>query len=209
MCHRSPIHLVPTVNSENVSGFDIYITWMAMCKKEETIGLSQLTVMSHCLIVNGTVCIAAKAPSGHIMTEVDVQNIIAHEIGHTLGLSHCNVSSDIMYPTVYYLDTVKPISSLDMYAVSQIFDWIKTSVEHNFSIPCLRESVITMPQSIIFRHLPIASENLPMFQNFMNYAIEFVLSPEILMATIVAGVSVATVAILKRRKQDTKKSFNR
>ena len=92
----SKVHLVPTVSHKVVSGFNIYVIWKAECQSEAMIGHSQAKIQSPCIIINNTVNIGAKAPSGHVMTEVDMQNIVVHEIGHTFGLSHSNYSGDVM-----------------------------------------------------------------------------------------------------------------
>jgi hypothetical protein len=138
------------------------------------------------------------------MTEVDMQNIVVHELGHNLGLSHCNYSSDVMYPIVYYRDTVKPLSSLDLYAVSQLFEWIPNSSQSSSSITCPEESVVTMPSSISYGHFQIAAENLPVSQpqNLTEYAIGLFMRPETLTALLIAvTLIVATVILIKRRKK--------
>jgi len=56
----SQVRLVPTISYENVSGFDVYIGWVAECRSEATIGQSRLTAKSQCIVTNGTVCLAAK-----------------------------------------------------------------------------------------------------------------------------------------------------
>ena len=104
--YLSRISLVPTITHENVSGFDIYIGWIGECGEcEAMIGQTQKIVNPSHVIIKNTIRLSAKAPSGHVMTEVDMQNIVVHELGHTLGLSHCNYSNDVMYQTVYYRDT--------------------------------------------------------------------------------------------------------
>ena len=199
----SQFRLVPTISYENVSGFDVYIGWVAECGSEATIGQSRLTAKSPCIVNNGTVCLAAKAPSGHVMTEVDMQNIVVHELGHNLGLSHCNYSSDVMYPIVYYRDTVKPLSSLDLYAVSQLFEWIPNSSQSSSSITCPEESVVTMPSSISYSYFQIAAANLPVspLQNLTEYAIGLFMRPETLTALLVAVTLIAAAAILIKRKK--------
>ena len=201
--YLSQVHLVPIISYENVSGFDVYMGWIPECESEATIGQSRITAKSPCIATNGTVCFAAKAPSGHVMTETDMQNIIVHEIGHSLGLSHCNYTEDVMYPTVYYQDTVKPLSSLDIYAIAQIFDWIPNSTQPNSSITCPEESMLTMPLSISYIQYQIAKENLPpsFLENFREYIIELFTSPESLTTILVAVTLIVASALLFRRKK--------
>ena len=197
------VHLVPTVSYNVVSGFDIYIRWNCECQSEALIGQSQATLQSPCIETNNTVSLAAKAPSGHVMTEVDMQNIVVHEIGHTFGLSHANNSDDVMYATVDYLETVKPVSSLDIYALSQIFEWMKNSTQFSSSSMCPEQETLTLPIDINFVQFPIATENLPASstQNFFAYALALLLRPESLMIIIVIAVVIVTIAIfLKKRR---------
>jgi len=196
--------LVPTITHEPSSGFDIYVGWIAECGNETTIGQTQARVKSPCPLINSTVCLAAKAPSGHVMTEVDMQNIVVHELGHNFGLSHCNYSGDVMYSIVSYRETVKPLSSLDLYAFSQIFEWMSNSTQFSSSNMCPQVSSLTLPSRISYVHLPIAAENLPIYppQSLVEYAVGLFLRPEILAAILVAVTSLAVVVIMvKRRKK--------
>lgn len=202
--YLSGIRLVPTINYENVSSFDIYMGWIEECGSELTIGQSRATIRLSCLTVNNTVCLAAKAPSGHVMTEADMQNIVVHELGHTLGLYHCSYSGDVMYSIVDYRATVKPLSSLDLYALSQSFEWMTNSSQFTSSSTCPEESSVTLSSSISYVHFPIAAENLPASapQNLVEYTIGLFLRPEILASILIAvTLLVVLVIILKSRKK--------
>jgi predicted Zn-dependent protease len=202
--YLSRISLVPTITYENLSGFDVYMGWISKCEDETRIGQSRAIIKSPCVVTKNTVCLAAKAPSGHVMTEVDMQNIAVHELGHTLGLSHCNYSGDAMYYLVSYRNTVKEISSLDLYALSQIFEWMSNSTQFSSSNMCPQKSSVTLPSSISYYQLSIATENLPLSapQNLTDYVIGYFLRPEILTAILIAVALLAfVVIILKRRKK--------
>jgi len=202
--YLSEIRMVPTVNHENVSGFDIYVGWIEECGSESTIGQSRATVRSSCLTVNNTVCLTAKAPSGHIMTEVDMQNIVLHELGHTLGLYHSSFSGDIMYSIVDYRATVKQPSSLDIYALSQIFGWTANFTQFTSSNMCPQESNITLPSNIAYVHFMISDENLPASvpQNLIEQTIGLFQRPETLaFILIVASLLAVSVIAIKRRKK--------
>ena len=201
--YLSRVSLVPTIINENVSGFDIYIGWISECEDETRIGQSRAIVKSPCVMTKNTVCLAAKAPSGHVMTEVDMQNIAIHELGHTLGLSHCNYSDDVMYATVYYRETVKELSSLDLYALSQIFEWMSNSTQFSPSNMCPQKSSVTLPTNISYYQLPIATENLPLSapQNLTDYITGLFLRPEILAAILVALTMLTFVVIIRKRRR--------
>jgi len=203
--YLSQLRLVPTVVSEHVYGFDIYIGWIAECELEETIGLTRVIFKSSCTTVNSTVCLSAKAPSGHVMTEVDMQNIVVHELGHNFGLSHCSYSEDAMFTVVQYRETVKPLSTLDLYAVSKVFQWMSNSASFSSSDLCLEPSLLILPLNIFYEYLPIAEENLPVSvpQSFTEQAIEWLLRPEILAALLIAVILLLVMTIIvawKRRR---------
>jgi predicted Zn-dependent protease len=202
--HLSKVSLVPTVSTEPVTGFDVYIGWVDECELEETIGQTKLLVNGSCSIVNSTVCLAAKAPSGHVMTEVDMQNIVVHELGHNFGLSHCSNSEDVMYMVVQYRNTVKALSSLDLYAVAQRFEWLNNT-EMNKSSSCTELTTLSLPSNIPYSYLSIANENIPISrrQSITEQLIELFFSPESLFLIITAVVLILIVAVIvtKYRKQ--------
>ncbi|PVX24304.1 MAG: hypothetical protein CW716_10320 [Candidatus Bathyarchaeum sp.] len=187
----SDVRFVPTISYEVVSGFNVYMGWIAECASEEVIGQTETTVKFPCHSMNSTVCLSAKAPSGHVMTEVDMQNIVVHELGHVIGLSHTNISRDVMYPTVYYQETVKPLSTLDMYGVAKLFELATTGA-------CPEEDLVIMPQSIGYSQLEIAPENVPS-QNLTEYAIRILSRPEVFI--IVVTLLIVVVAFLARQRK--------
>jgi hypothetical protein len=188
----SDVRFIPTISNEVVSGFDVYIGWIELCGSEEVIGQTQTTVKLPCYSINSTVCLAAKAPSGHVMTEADMQNIVVHELGHVIGLSHTNSSQDVMYPTVYYQETVKPLSTLDIYGVAKLFELMPTG-------DCPEEDLLIMPQSLGYRELEIAPENIPS-QNLAEYAIRLLTRPEVLIIVDAALIAVVILLAIQRKK---------
>jgi len=202
--HLSRIRMVPTITQETDPGFDISITWTECCISEQTIGQSQAYVKSPCIITKNTVIIASIAPSGHVMTEVDMQNLILHEIGHTLGLYHSNYSGDIMYPTVSYRETVYALSSLDVYAVSKVFEWMSNSTQFSSSNTCPQESSVTLPSSISYHYLPLSVVDLPPppSQTPLDHIIRLLLRPEILIALLVAVTTLAFLVVYRRRHEE-------
>ncbi len=203
--YLSRISLVPTITHENVSGFDIYIRWIDECEEcERMIGQTQAIVYLSGVLKRQTVRLSAKAPSGHVMTEVDMQNLVVHELGHTFGLSHSSNSDDVMYFVVYYGETVKHLSSLDLYALSQNFEWMSNSTQFTSSNTSRQESSLILSSSIPYYYFPIAAENLPLPtpQSLTEYIIGLFLRPEILTGILIAVTLMAVAAIiLKRRKK--------
>jgi hypothetical protein len=199
--YMSNMQFVPSIQYENLSGFDVYLGWIAQCSSESTIGKTQAAIQSPCVAINATICLTAKSPSGHVMTETDMQNIVVHELGHTLGLSHCNYTKDVMYPSVYYTETVKPISSLNLYAAAFVFEWLIT--HDTQSITCPTDSVVILPQTIDYSQFQITKVNLP--ESPMNI-VEYFFQPEKLVTMAFALVLIVTSAVLFRKEKKTDKS---
>jgi hypothetical protein len=58
-----------------------------------------------------------------------------------------------------------------------------------------------MPSKITYSQFQIASENLPESQNFIDYAIEFVLQPEIIAVILTTVTLVGALVITKPGKK--------
>ena len=86
--YLSQVSLVPTISNGPSSEFDVNVMWKAMCESEATIGKTVARVISPCIMENSTIYLSAQAPSGHVMNEVDMQNIVVHELGHNFGSIH-------------------------------------------------------------------------------------------------------------------------
>lgn len=203
--YLSRLSLAPTVAAQAEPGFDVYVGWIAECELETTIGQTKLLVNGSCSIINSTVCLAAKAPSGHVMTETDMQNIVVHELGHNLGLSHCSYSEDAMYAVVQYRETVKALSTLDLFAVSQNFEWMHNSTQFNQFSSCPEQTTLTLPSNISYSYFPIANENMPTLEpkGFTEQLSELFLRPEILVGLLAGAVLVFVVVliVMKFRRQ--------
>ncbi len=205
--HLSRIRIVPTIIQETAPGFDIDIIWTECCISEQAIGQSQALVKSPCIITKNTIIIAGRAPSGHVMTEVDMQNLILHEIGHTLGLYHSNYAGDIMYYTVSYRETVYALSSLDVYAVSKVFEWMSNSTQFTSSNTCPPESSVTLPSTISYHYMPISVVDLPppRSQTPLDYVTRLLLRPEILITLLIMVTTIVFLGAYRRRLKKPQK----
>lgn len=198
------IRILPIISQEEKPGFDIYISWIDKCENETRIGQSMPTIFSPCIITKNKVCLASSAPSGHIMSEVDMQNIAVHELGHTLGLSHCTYAGDVMYYQVPYLDTVNELSSLDLYAVSNIFEWLSNSTQPSSTYFCPQDSSITLPSTIPYYYFPISSQNLPLThpKNLIDEIVALFSNLETQIIILAAVALVTAVVIIRKDKRN-------
>jgi predicted Zn-dependent protease len=96
--------------------FDVYVSWTRMFDPgADEIGLTKTVYSSSGIIKNSTISLAAEDLHGHVLNEIDMQNVGLHELGHSLGLRHSNSSVDIMYPTCALSRPVAELSTLDLY----------------------------------------------------------------------------------------------
>lgn len=198
------LRFVPIITHELVDGFDIYISWIAEREGEQEIGEAQATVLSPCNIVNATICLKAIAPSGHIMTETDMQNIVVHELGHVIGLYHCNYSKDVMYSAVSYDEILKPLSSLDLYVVTQLFEPLLNSSHLSGEKRCPEVANLTLPSNVSYFDLEIGKENFPKTksQNPVEIVVAFLLRPNVLaIFVIILPLLIVVVLFVKDRRK--------
>jgi len=62
--YLSRIRIGPTITQALDFGSDIYITWIEECASEQAIGSSQAVYKQPCIIINNTICLAARIPDG-------------------------------------------------------------------------------------------------------------------------------------------------
>jgi hypothetical protein len=66
---------------------------------------------------------------------VGIENLVAHEFGHALGLEHSNVKGDLMYPSFDVTEMKKsivPPSTLNLYSLTLSHGWIATGTFYEY-----------------------------------------------------------------------------
>jgi len=210
--YLSRLRIAPTVTHALDSGFDVYITWIEESAETdiEAIGFSKVASKSPCIIINNTISLAAKIPGGYVLNEVDMQNVALHELGHGLGLDHSNYPDDIMYPNYTSRETVHALSTLDVYAVSRVFEWMAKSPQFNPPNTCPQKSPVTLPSSIPYRYLPISYEDLPPLlpsQTPLDYILRFILRPEFLIALLIPVTVLIVLVVARRRRKEAQETL--
>jgi hypothetical protein len=204
--YLSKLRITQTVAYTKASGFDVYISWTETPPyAADEIGYTNtLYNMPSRIIVNSTIDLASKTLQGYVLDEVDMHNVILHEFGHSLGLGHSNFTDDSMYPT-YSLNPLKQVqtlSTLDLYGVSIVFQWMSNS-SYPYSP---QQSSVTLPSSIPYGYLPTSEEDLlpaspysslwqtllTYIQKLINYTSNLVTRPEFL---ILLGILVLLVIV--------------
>jgi predicted Zn-dependent protease len=207
--YLSKLKMVPTVAHTIDSGFDTCISWTKrLLNATDNIGYTNTWHgVPSGIIMNSTISLAAEDSGGDVLKEVDMQNVALHELGHSLGLGHCNYSGDVMYPRLTLNHPVEGLSTLDLFGVSTVFQWMSNSSNPPYSP---QQSSLTLPSSITYRHLTIAYEDLPpappspsplqtlltYILNLLTYVIRFILRPELLIPLLIVILVVVVVEIL-------------
>jgi len=233
--YLSKVILFPTVASAMASGYDVYVNWTKTSLDNSTneIGMSQSIYTLPSTIINNTVVLSAENSRGYVLNEVDMQNVALHELGHSLGLGHCNYDGDVMYHEYVPERTVERLSSLDLYGVSKVFAWMSTSTQYYPSNFALQKSSVTPPSKIQYFYLPISYEILPSGSlpenqatnpylssasniaqtlltygsTLLTYAFQFLMRPEILTLAAIATPTLLVIGLLFIRSQKRKRQI--
>jgi hypothetical protein len=205
--YLSGLRMVPQVSDSSAKAdFDAYLSWIkefgnVTCEA----GLSRTTIKSAGIIANNSVTIAAYDCRGNVLSEADSQNVVLHELGHVLGLKHSNYTGDLMYFAYSLSSPVRAISTLDLYGVGVVFQWMAVSSEFDKDNMGSRVYSVSLPLEISYEHLEISEGNLPpqtLFEQVRNYlwlGSEAIAKPEIWVFMVLLTVALVTVFIVLRR----------
>ncbi len=206
--YLSRLSLIPTVANETKKGFDVSLSWTEHATRDsaDEIGLTVITSDQFSKIVKTTINLAAKNKNNISLTEIDMQNIALHELGHVLGLAHSNYTGDIMYSTYTLNSQVRAISTLDVYGVAIMFQWMKNPASFYPVSSWLKISTVTSPSDIEYKLLmsdynqPTSILPDPSVQNNAKIILSL-LRPEII--SIVLLLSLIGLIILFRASKKT------
>jgi hypothetical protein len=142
------------------------------------------------------------------LTDTDMVNIASHEFGHALGLNHATVSGtddgtfELMFLSYGQAvgnpaNSLEAPSTLDMYALSYIYDWLaRSSTLGGSGHPV---TLLSLPSGVTYSSVYPYPEQLQMLQNSASR-----LKLEIIILAIVAALLLALVLVfgilLSRKK---------
>lgn len=119
------VKLVSTISNESETGYDVIINFTESLQISGTdaIGLETKYPLNNGTVLKSVVTLSSRS-SVLELTQKDIQSVATHELAHSLGIGHSNMSSDPLYPSYDIYSSGFSISSLDFYGVSQNFRWL-------------------------------------------------------------------------------------
>jgi hypothetical protein len=208
--YLSNLRIEASVLNETQSGFDVYIGWTEspLSNVSDEIGLSKTFTKPKSAIINCTINLATHTHQGDALSDGDLQNIALHELGHSLGLGHCNSTGDLMYPTYTLLSSAEGVSTLDVYGVATVFAWMINSSMFYPVSGWLKENSVILPSEIAYQYLPVSPQNArpqTLIDNpvvhFFILMFEVLIHPEILAIVLVFIMVMVVIALIPRRRK--------
>lgn len=207
--YLSRLVMAPKVSNVTIGGFDAAISWIEQFGNETCeAGLTRTTYTTLNVITNVAITFSALDCLGNVLSEVDMQNVALHELGHCWGLGHANVTGDLMYYAYTLNSPVREISTLDVYGLGTVFRWMANSEVYNPVNQGPPIYSVTLPASINYDYIPISENNIPpqstvdQLRSLLDYFTQLVLQPAVLVL-IVLGLSAlaAYITISRTRKR--------
>ena len=209
--YLSNIRLEATESSGAAQNFDVYISWTEQIINSGlgAVGSAQRYLRSG-VITSCNITLAAKDLLGIPLTDVLMQSVAIHEIGHALGLLHANYTNDVMFSESSYDIAVRPISSLDIYGVAQVFRWRSFSSQFNSSNQEWDSNPVSLPSGVKYEYFDEPQQNFwtRTISSFLRYIqtqeglIMLVIGLFILIG-VISIVSAVVTFFRQRRKQMT------
>ena len=202
----SNIRLEATVSAEATENFDVYIMWTEFLRGdnfEATVGLTQLYTRAG-VIEKGNITLAVKDALGIPLTSSVKQSVVAHEIGHALGLHHTEQASDIMYAQISFEISVRPISTLNVYGVAQVFRWRSVSPHFNPSNQGSELSSVSLPSGIEYEYLNVPPQYR--LSEIISSFLRWIQTPEglnsfITLSIVIIGIVIISSALYRFRRE--------
>lgn len=164
-----------------------------------------------------TTTLAANDPTSSIqLTDTDMINIASHEFGHALGLNHATASVtddgtfELMFQSYVQMvgnprDTLEAPSTLDLYALSYIYDWLATSSTLNGSGHPVTD--LALPSGASYSSVYPYPEQIQMLQNSISQ-LKLEITILAIVTAILLALVLALVVLLSRKKPAQSQTYS-
>ncbi len=153
--YLSNLRLTTLTSNVTLPEYDIYVIFDPDVLISGVDALGETLVESYLnkTIKVAWVTISAKSQAVDLTRHI-YRDTTAHEFGHALGLGHSNYINDLMYPYQDIVASNYSISTLDLYGVALLFQWMNpTNLTQNQLLSTPSSTVL--PEGISYEYAPV------------------------------------------------------
>lgn len=119
---------VKDLDDEEIT-YDVTIEWVTMFAPPSIIGATTIEDSDgDGDIDSAQIILAIRLRRKYQLTDIDMQNVVAHEFGHVLALGHASNApkDELMNPSTSLPQDIRPPSNLDAKGLTVIYDYLTT-----------------------------------------------------------------------------------